>query len=361
MKTKHLLVAAAIGLVGPATAQISTFPWTEDFEADATCPTGCGSACATPLQMINVTGTDDLDWLTDVNGTSSSQTGPTANGGADHNPGVSGGKYMYVETSCSGTGYSNKVAILESPVFDFSAESNIELSFWYHAYGGTQGPLLVDIRQGSGAWTNILGPIQDNQDLWQNATICIPQAFVGAGNDTVQFRFHYTSGTSFTGDIAIDDITVSSPANVDVEVTSISAPGGCGLTTTEPVSITICNQGADSLTAGTMIPVSYTVNGGTAVTEMFTLPTTLLGKCAGGGCESYTFTGTADLSVPGSYNFVGWSSMPGDSNLVNRYCHHNDDNNSSRRGASILHRLGVWSGWMDHHAERKWYMGLRNA
>ncbi len=318
---KILLTGAAMAFTIATQAQtINTFPYTEDFESQATCPTGCGAACQTLTGgWVNPT-TDNLDWLVDNNGTSSSNTGPTANGGADHNPGIAGGLYLYVETSCSGTGYSNMQALLESPWFNFTSfTGGAELNFWYHSFGGTQGPLNIEARVGTvgplSTWTNIGGPYQDNIDLWQEATICVPAGLTGV--DSVQFRFNYVSGTSFTGDVAIDDITVREVPPNDAAATQIFANGGCGLSTTETIAIEIQNQGGLDISAGTTIPVSYMINGGTPVTETYTTSILLNEKCSGAGTETYTFAATADFSVPGTYNIVAWTDYSSDSNMSN--------------------------------------------
>jgi len=293
------------------TAQVSTFPFLEDFEAEATCPTGCGAVCNTLINFNNPT-TDDLDWSTDINGTSSSATGPTANGGADHTTGAAGGVYVYVETSCSGTGYPNFTANLESPWFDFTGQPDMSLSFWYHAFGATQGILNVEARIGmAGAWANVAGPITDNVDAWQEWSGCLGSSY--SGMDSVQIQFTYVSGTSFTGDIALDDIMLAPVTPVDVALTNVAAPSGCGLSTTEFIDITVCNAG-DSLTPGTMIPVNYSVNGGATVSEVITLTAGLLSTCNGAGCVNYTFTTPVDFSAPGTYNITAWTA---DSNATN--------------------------------------------
>ena len=313
MKKITLLTGIVFASLVGAAQTISTFPYTEDFETQANCPTGCGAACQTITDWTNPTS-DDLDWLVDDNGTSSGGTGPTANGGADHTTGAAGGKYVFVETSCSGTGYSNMSAILESPYFDFTALTDAKLEFWYHAFGATQGPLNVEARIGSqGTWANIAGPIQDNQDLWQKESVCFGPTY--AGNDSVQVRFSYVSGTNFTGDIALDDISVLALTPFDVGVTAVTGPSGCGLTSTEVLDITICNFG-DSLVPGTVVPVSFAIDGGTAVVENFTLTNGLASSC-NNGCINFTSTTTFDLSVSGPHTLQASSGLAGDVTTVN--------------------------------------------
>ena len=89
---KITLLLASIGLFTfSSQAQITTFPHSEDFETFNNCPGSCGAVCNLTNGWTNP---GVRDFTVDNNGTSSNQTGPTANGGADHNPGVSGGKYL---------------------------------------------------------------------------------------------------------------------------------------------------------------------------------------------------------------------------------------------------------------------------
>ena len=114
--------------------QVTTYPYTQDFEAFGQCPTGCGPVCPLAEDWGNPAA-GQLDWTSDIEGTGSGSTGPTANGGADHTTGAAGGTYLYVETSCNGTGYPNITALLDSPVFDLTSLPRAELKFWYHMFG----------------------------------------------------------------------------------------------------------------------------------------------------------------------------------------------------------------------------------
>ncbi|MBQ4801674.1 hypothetical protein J8L88_02340 [Aquimarina sp. MMG015] len=80
----------------------------------------------------------------------------------------------------------------------------------------------------------------------------------------------------------------------DVGVVSIDAPEDATFTTSEVITITIKNFGT---TAQSNIPVSYSVNGGSTVDEIFT------GSIAAGQTASFTFSATADLTV-GNSSFI---------------------------------------------------------
>jgi len=181
---------------------ISSFPYSESFES------GIGA-------WSQVSG-DDLDWTRDASGTPSTGTGPTT--GAD------GSWYMYIEASGNGTGYPNKTAVFQSPCFDLSGVSSPTLNFSYHMYSSGAasdvGTLLV---QGSADGTNFttLATISGSQgNAWNSQSVDL-SAFAGA---TAIIRFQGTTAATWRGDIAIDDVSVTSgggsgPSCVDVTVT----------------------------------------------------------------------------------------------------------------------------------------------
>lgn len=100
----------------------------------------------------------------------------------------------------------------------------------------------------------------------------------------------------------------------DVSVIAITAPvSGCSLSATSSVTINVKNVGLTDLT-GTTFDLSYTINGGPPVTE------TVVGgftPFAPNTTVSYTFTTTANLSVPGTYTFTAYSTLAGDINTTN--------------------------------------------
>ena len=90
----------------------------------------------------------------------------------------------------------------------------------------------------------------------------------------------------------------------DGGVTAIINPNsGCGLSNQETVTITVKNFGTAALSN---IPVSYTINAGTAVTE------TMAGPIAPDATVNYTFTTKANLSAAGTYTIVASTNLTGD-------------------------------------------------
>ncbi|MCI4669414.1 MAG: T9SS type A sorting domain-containing protein [Bacteroidia bacterium] len=142
---------------------------------------------------------DDLDWSRNSGGTPSNGTGPST--GAD------GSWYMYIETSGNGTGYPNKTAGLESPCFDLTGLSNPEFSFQYHMLGSAVGNLQVQVSTDGTNYTTVRTISGDQGSAWGSETI--DMSAYGSQSE-VRIRFFGTSGTSWQGDIAVDDISMAS-------------------------------------------------------------------------------------------------------------------------------------------------------
>ena len=141
--------------------------------------------------------TDNQDWSRDSAGTPSSSTGPAT--GADGST-----YYIYLETS-SGYAYnSGDVAILEGPVI---ASENLQLSFKYHMYGANTGTLAVDILSG-GDWVSNVWTISGQQQSGSSAAYTT--ATVDLAQNTTKIRFRATAAGGYTGDIAIDDVVITS-------------------------------------------------------------------------------------------------------------------------------------------------------
>ncbi|MBL4593284.1 MAG: S8 family serine peptidase [Flavobacteriales bacterium] len=187
---------------------LQSLPWSEDFESFSLCGTtsNCeGEVCGLTNDFINETNlvVDDIDWRTDRGGTPSNNTGPSV----DFNPGTSTGKYLYLETS---TCYS-KLAHLVSPCIDLTSAVGPQLDFAYHMNGATMGTLFLDVYS-NGSWTNNVSIINGNQGSnWLVNSVSLTP-YIG---NIINLRFRGLTGSSFTSDIAIDDINISDPLDVN--------------------------------------------------------------------------------------------------------------------------------------------------
>ena len=182
-KMKKLLLILLLPIISFGQT-INTFPWVHDFE--------------------NVIGleqepNDDGDWWLMQGPTGSFNTGPQG----DHT--VGNGIYYYVESSSPN--FPNKVFVTYTPTFDVSQTPGKVISFWYHMYGAAMGDLEIGYIDNNGY--TVLDVISGNQgDLWKFAYYPIPAV------DSFKVAFVAITGSSYTSDIAIDDIMVSDPFNV---------------------------------------------------------------------------------------------------------------------------------------------------
>lgn len=180
---------------GPANAlmlcSVSGTPFFDDVEAH-TPTTSLGLS-----NCWNAYGTG-FDWNIDnLGSTPSTGTGPT-------NGAHSGINYFYTEAS---SGTAGAMATLQSPSIDLSSLNTPQLEFYYHMFGSAMGSLAIQVDNGSGWITvdSISGQQQSSgTDPWLNRIIPISTF----ANDTIQIRFNGYKGTSFQGDICIDDISV---------------------------------------------------------------------------------------------------------------------------------------------------------
>lgn len=134
-----------------------------------------------------------------------------------------------------------------------------------------------------------------------NYRIRIAGADVGLGTTS-------PSDPCYTGSYAaFEDYTlnvISIPAD-DAGITAL-VTGNCS--SAEAVVVNVGNFGANTVTS---VDVSYSVNGGTAVTETWT------GSIATSEDSAYVFAATFDASVPGTYEIKAWTSLPNDLVAVN--------------------------------------------
>jgi len=184
----------------------------------------------------NATG-DSHDWTRQSGGTPSNNTGPSAAAG--------GSFYMFIEASNPNF---NTTAILEKD-FDFTGVTNPEISFDYHMFGGDMGTLTLLVN-GVEYWSKSGQQHTSNADAWTNTTVSLSD-FAGACYVLIQFRGE--TGTSFQGDMSIDNVNVIEPCSVNAGVTTISETVLCSNGTVDLELL-----GAD---AGTTLQWQQSVNG----------------------------------------------------------------------------------------------------
>jgi hypothetical protein len=176
----------------------STSGWTGPF----TFTTPCAAAAAPYLENFDAgfpvcwsqSTTDDFNWTLKLGATGSSGTGPSSGNGGS-------GRYLYIETSSGATGNE---AVLLSQAIDLSALTNPQLKFFSHMYGATCGTLTVDVSTDNGStYSQVFTKTGQQGNQW-NEEIVNLSSYSG----TVLFKITASKGSSYTGDIAIDDFEI---------------------------------------------------------------------------------------------------------------------------------------------------------
>ncbi|WP_299184815.1 T9SS type A sorting domain-containing protein [uncultured Aquimarina sp.] len=263
---------------------VSSFPYNESFEGS--------------IGAWSQSSSDDINWTVNSGGTPSNGTGPS---GA-----VDGSSYIYVEASGNGTGYPNKQAILNAPCLNFNGVSSPTLSFQYHMTGNAVGILNIEARtNNSGNWSSVFTRSGDQGADWNTASVDL-SAY--AGNSSVQLRLNVVTGTSWQGDITIDDLSITNgntpPPTCDsmnfndFAITGFSNQDTAG-------NFSIGNGGASiSMTNNTWkyIPFSYNVTANTVIE--FTFSSSSQGEIHGVGFEDdNSLTSSRYFKVHGSQNY----------------------------------------------------------
>ena len=269
-------------------SSVSSFPYSESFES------GAG--------WTQVTG-DDGDWTSNSGSTPSSNTGPSAS--------ADGTFYLFLEASTNGsTGQigADATAILESPCFDLSSETQATFSFQNHMYGTSVGSLALEVSTNGTSWTSIWSLSGDQGNQWNSVSVNL-DAYTG--NSEVRLRLVGTTGSSWSSDIAVDDLVLSTsgttdPPNTDCDsidfnsysITSFSNQDSDG-------AFSVATSGdALTLTNNTWkyIDFNYTVTANTVIE--FEFSSTSEGEIHGVGFEDdNTLTSTRYFKVYGTQNY----------------------------------------------------------
>lgn len=162
-------------------SKVVSFPYAESFES------GAGD-------WTQDSG-DDFDWTRDASGTSSVNTGPTT--------GSDGAWYMYTESSSPN--YPDKTAGIHA-CFDFSSLNHPTVTFDNHMYGAAMGTLTLQASTDLGChWVDLWSQSGDQGDVWNEVRLDLLEY---AGLDMVTLRFFGQTSSSFTSDMAVDNINV---------------------------------------------------------------------------------------------------------------------------------------------------------
>ncbi len=278
-------------------SSINVYPLIEDFE------TFIVGSPGTFQNGWTMDATSTYQWQVNAGGTSSTDTGPLT----DHTTGTTTGIYVYTEAS---SGIQGDYTYLISPCLDLSVMTDPQISFWYHMFGSTIDTLYLDALV-NGVWIEDIYHLGGQQTAtqsspWQQATVNL-SAYTNAD----RIRFRARRGSSYLGDIAIDDINIYQTPNNDISVNAWINPNtGCGLTTTENITIELINMGLNQQDS---IPVGYTIDGGATIVG----PEYVTGPLLPGDTIIYTFTQQADMSAFIQYDCFAFNMDTTDSNQFN--------------------------------------------
>ncbi len=186
-----------------AMTTITTAPWTYNVETQ---PANSGTGALAECWAASPTPSTTYSWWVSASGTTpSSGTGPlTAH---------SGTHFFYTEASY---GSSGNTAELTTPFVDVSTLANPQLDFWYHMFGPDIVSLHISASANGTTWTvidSLIGQQQTTQaGAWMQKTIPLT-----GYNSSVFIKFTGTRGTSFGGDISLDDISITgTPLSADL-------------------------------------------------------------------------------------------------------------------------------------------------
>ncbi|MBX7242590.1 MAG: T9SS type A sorting domain-containing protein [Bacteroidia bacterium] len=270
---------------------VTNYPYIMDFEA---------SGPTLPSGWENSVADQGIDWEF-----TNQPTYPGPFPAGDHTLGT--GYYSVVDD------YSDvDSAILITPCFDISSMSAPQFAFWYHSNNqfaptpAYENFIHVDLLYNGGIVYDVIVPIGHKNTLWNQEIIDLTPYTPGVVG--VRFRAeNFNQGAAHN--LAIDDINLKELLPFDASVPVLTNPGnGCGLTANEPISIAVVNMGYNSWSS---VPLHYSVNGGTTVTEIYNGP-----AVPPGDTLFYTFTATANLGLPGTYSILTYSTLAGDTNTA---------------------------------------------
>ena len=217
------------GLSTTTAERVTSYPYTTAFESESQDLTTASATGFTfnEAGWRNVDG-DDGDWRTDAGGTGSSNSGPgggASSGQSDHYPGTSAGKYIYTEASSPM--FPSKIFELWSPPYNLTSLSVPTFTFWYSLYSVSGASLSIQASTDDGVtWSNDIAfmcpTISQTAEVNINMGTNWRQGFIDLDSykseTNIMFRFKVVTGSSFDGDVCLDDIKLVDAQNTSVDV-----------------------------------------------------------------------------------------------------------------------------------------------
>ncbi|KAI8507319.1 MAM domain-containing glycosylphosphatidylinositol anchor protein 2 [Branchiostoma belcheri] len=175
----------------------TVLPTTTPFpDASASCTFELSSICGY-RQDIH----DSAEWTWHQGHTNTDGTGPSV----DHTSGTTLGHYMYFEASSIDPGVTARLLSPTLPIIpSSSSHTSYCLTFWYHMYGLHIGTLSVNRKERGGSEVPIWSLSDEQGNAWRQGQLPLD----GTTESTAVFEA--VRGSSYRGDIAIDDVEVIS-------------------------------------------------------------------------------------------------------------------------------------------------------
>lgn len=277
--------------------QVMTAFWSDDFSNAAN------------WSATHATGADDWGVGTAV------PSGPYAIAAIMSSSAANGFALFDSDLLCSGDQIAD---LTNATAINCSGHANVKLSFqqqycrWYDS-------TFVLVSNDNITWTKYsVNELLANNDFCNGnpETVVIDITSVAGNQATVWIRFEFYSPSSL-GALAgcgyswmIDDVSLSEPSAVDVNVNAVANAvlAGCTRSNSEVVSAEIINVGSAAVSG---FDVHYILNGGSPVTE------TVAATINPGATLVYNFTTTADMSTPGVYDLTVYSTAASDGDNSN--------------------------------------------
>ena len=219
--------------------------------------------------------------------------------------------YMIYDSDSANTAFGNENADLISTSINCSLHPNVHLSFneYLIHYNDTA---TVWVSNNGNSWTafhNSSAGLDQQSGTSNPHHVDFDISSVAANQSSVYIRFNYKANFSFFW--MIDDVQLyEAPAKECSLSTIISPVSDCNfLTATEPVIVTVYNNGGENINGG--FNLTFVTDNNLPVTE------NVLDTIAVGTSINYTFIGTADFSTPGKHTLTAYIALPGDTIQTN--------------------------------------------
>lgn len=219
---------------------------------------------------------------------------------------LNGTPFLFCNGDPIGAG-NNMDEYLETPSMNTSAANQVFLQFiqYYRDYNATPTDSgIIEVFDGSD-WVKVLAQTA-NSGTWAQPKL-MRINLTPYRNPAMKIRFHFMGEWPWWW--AIDNLRVYVPQAKDIGPSLVVAPTtDCNLGNAVTLKIKIANYGT---AIQSNFPVSYTVNGGDAVTQNFTANLTA------GNSADFTFSTPVDITNSGVYKIKFWTGLVGDGSADN--------------------------------------------